>query len=189
MFLSTAQLLLWIFRSCALMISPTAVLHPGCTPALGLNLIFCHTYRVSLVWQGRSCSQQVLHMVFFKTWKGWWAWTTEDFSLRKQWKLSLMWDPVGIMGWKAASRISLLCLWSTAGCRPKKAIPRKSLCLLPSRLVKSSPLRSLWLPQRLLIWSSPEPVQPLKANMKRCKHLFSSLSVAAVLYLSQQFRS
>lgn len=67
----------------------------------------------------------------------------------------------------------------------KKSITRKSLCLLPSRLVKSSPLRSLWLPQRLLIWSSSEPVQPLKANMKHCKHLFSSLSIAAALCLSQ----
>lgn len=190
-FLSTAQLLLSIFsRSCAslqLWWYLPRLFYTLSVPLLcGLNFILWHTYRVMLVWQRRSHSQRVLHMMFFKTWKGWWAWTTENFCLRRQWKLSLMWDPAGIVGWKRVSRIWLLYLWSTTGHPPKKGIPRKSLCLLPSRLVKSSPLRSLWLPQRLLIWSSPEPVQPLKANMKRCKHLFSSLSVAAVLCPSWQ---
>lgn len=136
-----------------------------------------------LTWQRKSCFPWVVCVLSFKTWKGWWSWTTRTFSLWKQWKLSLMisiW--VSRSGKQLAeSALALIYCWPP----PKKSIPRKSLCLLPSRLIKSSPLRSLWLPQRLLFWSSSEPVQPLKVIMKHCKHLFSSLSIAAVFCLSQ----
>lgn len=110
----------------------------------------------------------LLHMVFFNIWKGWWAWTTQNPSLRMQWKFSVVWDSVDIVCWKAFRWMQLLYVWSASGHPPKKAIPRMSLCLVPSRQVKSSSVR-LWSPQRHLIWSSSETIQSLKC----CKHFVS----------------
>lgn len=108
----------------------------------------------------------LLHVVFFKTWKGCWVWTTQNFSLRRQWKFSLVWDSVGIVGWKAFRWMQLLYLYQPLAILRKPSQGCLSVFSLPD---KSSSLRCLWLPQRLLIWSSSETVQPLKC----CKHFVS----------------
>lgn len=98
-----------------------------------------------------------------------------------QWKFSVVWDSVDIVSWKAFRCMQLFYLWSASGHPPKKAVPRISLCLLPSKKVKSSSVR-LWSPQRHLIWSSSETVQPLKCCKRFVSyfiHWSSSLPVTA----------